>query len=60
MDLFDQDYDFFYLPPIDSEFGKPVLGSGDIFAMFNDRPEVRQVMRYLTTAESAQWASRQA
>jgi alpha-glucoside transport system substrate-binding protein len=48
-----QDYDFFYLPPIDLEFGKPVLGSGEIFAMFNDRPEVREVMRYLTTAESA-------
>lgn len=47
-----KDYDFFYLPPIDPEFGKPVLAGGDIFAMFNDRPEVREVMRYLTTAES--------
>lgn len=47
-----KDYDFFYLPPIDPRFGKPVLGSGEIFAMFNDRPEVRQVMLYLTTAES--------
>ena len=50
---YSQDYDFFYLPPIDPEFGKPVLGSGEIFAMFNDRPEVREVIRYLTTAESA-------
>jgi len=48
-----QDYDFFYLPPIDPEFGKPVLGGGDILAMFNDRPEVREVVRYLTTPESA-------
>jgi alpha-glucoside transport system substrate-binding protein len=48
-----QDYDFFYLPPIDPEFGKPVLGSGDIIAMLNDRPEVREVIRYLTTAEAA-------
>jgi alpha-glucoside transport system substrate-binding protein len=47
-----QDYDFFYLPPIDPEFGKPVLISGETFAMINDRPEVREVMRYLTTAES--------
>jgi len=47
-----KDYDFFYLPPIDPQFGKPVLGSGEIFAMFNDRPEVRQVLYYLTTAES--------
>lgn len=50
---FGQDYDFFYLPPIDPQFGQPVLGGGEIFAMFNDRPEVREVMRYLTTAESA-------
>jgi alpha-glucoside transport system substrate-binding protein len=50
--IYGQDYDFFYLPPIDPEFGKPVLGGGDIFAMFNDRPEVREVMCYLTTAES--------
>jgi alpha-glucoside transport system substrate-binding protein len=48
-----QDYDFFYLPPIDPEFGNPVLGSGDVIAMLNDRPEVREVIRYFTTAESA-------
>ncbi|MBE7551227.1 MAG: extracellular solute-binding protein [Anaerolineales bacterium] len=48
-----EDYDFFYLPPIDPEFGNPVLGNGVIYAMFNDRPEVREVMRYLTKAESA-------
>jgi alpha-glucoside transport system substrate-binding protein len=41
------------LPHINPEFGKPVLGSGEIFAMFNDRPEVREVILYLTTAESA-------
>jgi alpha-glucoside transport system substrate-binding protein len=49
-----QDYDFFYLPPIDPEFGNPVLGSGHVFVMFKDRPEVREVMRYLTTAESTE------
>jgi alpha-glucoside transport system substrate-binding protein len=47
-----QEYDLFYLPPIDPKFGKPVLGAGDMMVMFNDRPEVREVMRYLTTAES--------
>jgi alpha-glucoside transport system substrate-binding protein len=46
------DYDFFYLPPIDSAYGKPVLGAGDIYAMFNDRPEVRAVMQYFSTGES--------
>ncbi len=51
--VYGEDYDFFYLPPIDPEYGRPVLGSGEIFAMFHDRPEVREVMRYLTTAESA-------
>jgi alpha-glucoside transport system substrate-binding protein len=51
---FGQDYDFFYLPPINPEFGNPVLGAGTILAMVNDRPEVREVMRYLTTAESTQ------
>jgi alpha-glucoside transport system substrate-binding protein len=51
---FGVDYDFFYLPPIDPEFGRPVLVSGVLFAMVNDRPEVREVMRYLTTAESTE------
>ena len=41
------DYDFFYLPPIDSQYGKPVLFAGDLFSVFNDRPEVRAVMEYL-------------
>ena len=42
------DYDFFYLPPIDSQYGKPVLVAGDIWAAFNDRPEIRAVMEYFT------------
>jgi alpha-glucoside transport system substrate-binding protein len=46
------DYDFFYLPPIDEQYGKPVLYAGDLFSMFNDRPEVRAVIQYLTTYES--------
>ncbi len=48
------DYDFFYLPPIDSQYGKPVLFAGDLFSIFNDRPEVRAVIEYLTTYESVQ------
>ncbi len=48
-----KDVDFFYLPPIKpDEYPKPVLGAGDLFAAFNDRPEVREVMEYLTTGES--------
>lgn len=46
------DYDFFYLPPIDPAYGSPVLGAGDIYAVFNDRPEVRAVIQYFSTGES--------
>jgi alpha-glucoside transport system substrate-binding protein len=43
---------FFYLPPIDEELGRPVLGAGDLFSPMQDRPEVRAAMRYLSTGES--------
>ena len=49
-----KDYAFFYLPPIDTQYGKPVLVAGDIYAMFNDRPEVRAVMQYFTTGASVE------
>ncbi len=47
-----KDYAFFYLPPVDAQYGKPVLVAGDIYAMFNDRPEVRAVYQYFTMGES--------
>ncbi len=47
-----EDVDFFYFPPIDPTYGKPMLGAGDIYAVFNDRPEVRALARYLTTGLS--------
>lgn len=47
------DYDFFYFPPIDPQYGKPFLVAGDIMTMFNDRPEVRAVMEYFTLPQSA-------
>jgi alpha-glucoside transport system substrate-binding protein len=46
------DYDFFYLPPIDDAYGKPYLVGADIYAMFNDRPEVRAVEEFFTKGES--------
>ncbi|WP_028559088.1 ABC transporter substrate-binding protein [Paenibacillus pinihumi] len=46
------DYDWFPFPSIDSQYGTPALISGDIYAMFNDRPEVRAVIEYFTTGES--------
>ena len=48
------DSSFFYLPPIDPERGRPVLGGGDMFVMFEDRPEVQAVMEFLATPEAAQ------
>jgi alpha-glucoside transport system substrate-binding protein len=48
------DYDFFYLPPIDPAYGKPVLGAGDIYAVFSDRPEVRAVIQYFSTGASVE------
>jgi alpha-glucoside transport system substrate-binding protein len=48
------DYDFFYFPGKDPAYGKPVLVAGDIYAMFNDRPEVRMVMQYFGTAASVE------
>jgi alpha-glucoside transport system substrate-binding protein len=48
-----EDYDFFYLPPVDDAYGRPFLVAGDIMAMFNDRPEVRALMEYFTLPESA-------
>ncbi len=47
-----EDYDFFYFPAIDPAKGRPVLVAGDIYAMFNDRPEVRAVIQWFSTAES--------
>lgn len=49
-----EDFDFFYLPGMDPVYGKPVLVAGDIYAMFNDRPEVRMVMQYFATAASVE------
>ncbi|MEP7288697.1 MAG: ABC transporter substrate-binding protein [Chloroflexota bacterium] len=46
------DYDFFYFPPIDAKFGKPILGAADIMGMFNDKPEARAVMDWLSRGES--------
>jgi alpha-glucoside transport system substrate-binding protein len=45
-------YDAFYLPPIDEQYGRPVLVAGDLYAMFNDRPEVRAVIQFFSSGES--------
>jgi len=53
----DEEVGVFGLPSIDPEWGTPVLGGGDQFVMFNDRPAVRSFMEFLTTGESGEaWA----
>jgi alpha-glucoside transport system substrate-binding protein len=47
------DYDFFYFPPIDPQYGKPFEVAGDLMTMFNDKPEARALMEYFTTPQSA-------
>lgn len=49
-----EDYDFFYFPGKDPAYGKPVLVAGDIYAMFDDRPEVRMTMQYFATGASVE------
>jgi len=46
------DFDFFYFPQIDEQYGKPVLFSGDLMTAFNDRPEVKAVIQYFSTFDS--------
>jgi alpha-glucoside transport system substrate-binding protein len=46
------DYDVFYLPPIEPQYGNPILVGGDITAMLRDKLEVRVLMQYLTLGES--------
>ncbi|MGB2926437.1 MAG: ABC transporter substrate-binding protein [Limnothrix sp.] len=45
----DEDIAFFPLPAIEPEYGLPMLVAGDVFGMFNDTPEARLLMEYLTT-----------
>ncbi|MBN2469133.1 MAG: carbohydrate ABC transporter substrate-binding protein, partial [Anaerolineae bacterium] len=45
------DLNYFYFPPIDEEYGSPALVAGDICAIFDDRPEVREFAEFLATAD---------
>ncbi len=49
----DGDIYAFYLPPVDTAKGKPVLGAGMFFGAFNDKPEVQAFEAYLSTPEFA-------
>ena len=47
------DFDFFTFPSIDSAYGTPITGGGDLAIMFKDSPEGRALMQYITTKEAA-------
>ena len=47
------DFDFFTFPSIDSAYGSPITGGGDLAIMFKDSPEGRALMQYITTKEAA-------
>jgi alpha-glucoside transport system substrate-binding protein len=49
-----EDVDYFYLPPIDSAYGKPVLGSGSLLSMGVDNGATREVMKFLATPDSVE------
>lgn len=56
-DNLEEEVGIFGLPPIDPKWGMPVLGGGDQYVMFNDRPEVRKFMEFLATGKSGEaWA----
>jgi len=52
------DYDFFPFPSIDSAYGTPVLGGADLIVVFNNTPEVQELVKYLATAQPQEiWAT---
>ncbi len=47
----------FPLPSVDEKWGTPVLGGGDQFVAFSDKPGVKEFLEFLTTWEGcAPWA----
>jgi alpha-glucoside transport system substrate-binding protein len=49
------DVDYFYLPPInEADFGRPVLGSGNLVSLGRDTPAGRAVIEFMTTPESVE------
>ena len=53
-----EDFSFFLFPSINEEWGRPIVGGGGMWIVFNDRPEVRELIRYLQSPEALTvWAS---
>ncbi len=55
-----EDFSFFLFPEINEEWGRPVVGGGGLWLVFNDNPEVRELIRYLVSPDAlAVWASQE-
>ena len=53
-----EDFDWFDFPEPGDMHGDTLMGGGDVIMMFNDRPEVRAMMSWLASPESATiWAT---
>ena len=53
------DFNFFVLPDVTSQFAGAHVVSGDAFSMFHDTPQARKLIQYLTTADAqAIWVKR--
>jgi alpha-glucoside transport system substrate-binding protein len=53
-----EDYDFFGFPAIDPKYSKSLEAGGDLVGMFNDTPQARAFINYLTTPQAqSYWTS---
>jgi len=52
------DYDFFTWPSIDAQYGKPIMGGGDLAVAFSTDPAVAKLFRFLASRQgNTIWAS---
>lgn len=54
-----ENFDFFAFPPVSASEEQRLIAAGDLFGMFNDTPQARALITYLTTPEAqAIWVER--
>ncbi len=46
------DFNIFLFPPIDPQFGNPLLGAGDLISVFRNTPQARELIKFLASAEA--------
>lgn len=52
------DIDFFPFPEIDKKYKVPVVGGADIIVAFNEKPQVKKLMRFLVSKEANEMAAK--